>query len=183
MPDQFPYRLGSLLVCRGIITEEQLSTAVLTQRSYNPPKPLGRVLVDLGYVHERDLRRCLKRQRCIRWYAAVAALISAPSAAYGQDLSIEDYPQYQHTKVAELDNEGFHLDAEGHYQNRTDPDIFITSQGSTTLSGSLAVTAAMQTAAKLLWRAYSPSDEEKTQFDFAVAASSKGYGLMMSVNF
>lgn len=187
MNDNIPYRLGAILVCKGVISEEQLSAAVLKQREASPPKPLGQVLIDMKLVSQRQLNQCLKRQKCLRWYAALAAIISAPSAAYAQDISIEDCEEYKYTKVSQVDNEGFHLDGHAHFEsrhtNRNTPDLFASDKATFSLSGSIAVKAAMKTAAKLMWNQYSESDAQKTQFDFAVASSNQGYGIIMQVRY
>lgn len=180
MSNQIPYRLGALLVCRGFISEEQLVQAVIQQRSYTPPKPLGKVLIDMGIVTEKQISSCLQRQKCLRWYAAAAALISAPSAAFCQDMSIEDLPEFQHTQVSQVDSEGFHLDAKGHKDNILVQDTVF--QGNY-LSGSNAVDAAMKTAAKVLWNSYAQGGVESTQFDFSVSASENSYGVKMIMSF
>lgn len=180
MSNQIPYRLGALLVCRGFISEEQLAQAVIQQRSFDPPKPLGKVLIEMGLVTEKQISGCLKRQKCLRWYAAAAALISAPSAAFCQDMSIEDLPEFQHTQVSQVDAEGFHLDAVDHKDDIVLEDgVF---QGNY-LSGSNAVDAAMKTAAKVLWNSYAQDGVETTQFDFSVSASDNSYGVKMIMNF
>ncbi|MBV8980065.1 MAG: type II secretion system protein GspE, partial [Acidimicrobiia bacterium] len=46
-------QLGTLLLERGLVTEEQLDTALEEQRQSR--KSLGRVLIDAGVVSESDL--------------------------------------------------------------------------------------------------------------------------------
>ncbi|HEU4528983.1 MAG TPA: ATPase, T2SS/T4P/T4SS family [Actinomycetota bacterium] len=55
-----PKQLGQILLEQGLLTPEQLDTALEEHR--NTPKSLGRVLIDLGYIRERDLVRALAEQ-------------------------------------------------------------------------------------------------------------------------
>jgi hypothetical protein len=55
-----PKQLGQMLVERGLLTREQLDTALREHRT--TPKSLGRSLIDLGYIHERDLVSVLAEQ-------------------------------------------------------------------------------------------------------------------------
>ena len=52
--------LGSQLLKRALINEAQLNEALAEQE--RRPRPLGTLLVDKGYLHERDLREVLSRQ-------------------------------------------------------------------------------------------------------------------------
>ncbi len=52
--------LGQLLIEEGLITEQQLKTALEQQKESG--HFLGRILVDLGYISERDLKRILSIQ-------------------------------------------------------------------------------------------------------------------------
>ena len=53
-------RLGDLLVAAGAIDTTQLSAALLDQRNFG--LPLGRILVQMGYLDEETLMRTLARQ-------------------------------------------------------------------------------------------------------------------------
>lgn len=53
-------RIGDLLIQNGIITEEQLMTALAEQKKTG--RKLGRSLIDLGYVDEDNLLTLLSRQ-------------------------------------------------------------------------------------------------------------------------
>jgi hypothetical protein len=55
-----PRQLGEMLVERGLLTQEQLDSALRDHRSM--PKSLGRSLIDLGYIKERDLVSALAEQ-------------------------------------------------------------------------------------------------------------------------
>jgi len=55
-----PKQLGQMLLEQGLLTQEQLDTALRQHR--NTPKSLGRTLIDLGYIRERDLVRALAKQ-------------------------------------------------------------------------------------------------------------------------
>jgi len=52
--------LGQMLIEEGVITEEQLKTALAKQRETG--HFLGRILVDLGFVDEKTLKRILSIQ-------------------------------------------------------------------------------------------------------------------------
>jgi Domain of unknown function (DUF4388) len=52
--------LGSLLIKRSLVTEEQLDQALREQES--DPRPIGTILVGRGFVAEDDLREVLSRQ-------------------------------------------------------------------------------------------------------------------------
>jgi len=52
--------LGQMLVDEGLITQDQLKTAIESQKQTG--HFLGRILVDLGYIEERDLKRLLSIQ-------------------------------------------------------------------------------------------------------------------------
>src|SRR5512139_229579 len=60
MAKRKPKQLGQILLEQGLLTQEQLDTALEEHR--NTPKSLGRVLIDLGYIRERDLVRALAEQ-------------------------------------------------------------------------------------------------------------------------
>ena len=48
-------QLGELLRRRGVLTEEQLQAALTLQRTKHPDRRLGTILVEKGYVSERDV--------------------------------------------------------------------------------------------------------------------------------
>ena len=50
-------QLGQILIELGLITPEQLDTAL--EEHQKTPKALGRVLIDLGMIREADLVRAL----------------------------------------------------------------------------------------------------------------------------
>ena len=52
--------LGSLLIKRSLVTEEQLDLALREQES--DPRPIGTILAQRGFVSEDDLREVLSRQ-------------------------------------------------------------------------------------------------------------------------
>lgn len=57
-------RLGSMLVKTGLITQEQLSKALITQKEEN--RPLGEVLVALDFVAADVIESVLAKQKAIR---------------------------------------------------------------------------------------------------------------------
>ncbi len=69
-------RLGELLVRKGLISQDQLQKALLTQRETGAR--LGEILLGLGWLSERQLQRALTRQKSYRYAIAVVAAVSAP---------------------------------------------------------------------------------------------------------
>lgn len=67
------YRLGDLLVGAGLLTEENLQKALALQSQRR--QPLGRILVDEGYVSAVQLYRKLAEQWCIKTSAAGVAFM------------------------------------------------------------------------------------------------------------
>jgi hypothetical protein len=55
-------RLGSMLVNRGLVSEEQLLAALETQKSSSEPGLLGSILVDIGAVSQEHLREVVQDQ-------------------------------------------------------------------------------------------------------------------------
>src|SRR5215510_3637037 len=55
--------LGEILVREGLITEGQLSSALLVQRETEPTTPLGQILVHQGVITQRQLNNVLDRYR------------------------------------------------------------------------------------------------------------------------
>lgn len=79
-------RLGDLMLAAGLLTEAQLQSALALQSSRR--QPLGRILVEEGYVTAVQLYRKLAEQWCIKTSAAgVAFMLQAftPSAARADD--------------------------------------------------------------------------------------------------
>ncbi|MCP5325946.1 MAG: hypothetical protein H7A09_06420 [Oceanospirillaceae bacterium] len=99
------YRLGTLLICKGYITEDQLDAALAFQ--LRSGKPLGESLIELGFISEKTLHRNLKRQDYLRLCAACMACVMAP-LQFCMAEGIEDLPEYAYTQVADaqfaLDN-------------------------------------------------------------------------------
>ena len=59
--------IGQMLLEEGLITEQQLKIALGKQRETG--HFLGRILVDLGYISEKDLKRVLSIQAGIEEYS------------------------------------------------------------------------------------------------------------------
>jgi MSHA biogenesis protein MshE len=60
MPPPQKVRLGDLLIQQGLLTEEQLKTALDEQKRTG--RKLGRVFVESGYVTEEGISQALARQ-------------------------------------------------------------------------------------------------------------------------
>lgn len=64
------FRLGELLIEKGLISDTQLTEAIALQKQ-SAGKQLGQILIDYGYISERQLRKALRRQGRLRLFAAV----------------------------------------------------------------------------------------------------------------
>lgn len=64
------FRLGELLIEKGLISDAQLTEAIALQKQ-SEGKQLGQILIDYGYISERQLRRALRRQGRLRLFAAI----------------------------------------------------------------------------------------------------------------
>ncbi|MEX2275656.1 MAG: ATPase, T2SS/T4P/T4SS family [Actinomycetota bacterium] len=60
MAKRKPKQLGQILIEQGLLTQEQLDSALDEHRQ--TPKALGRVLIDKGFIREADLVRALSEQ-------------------------------------------------------------------------------------------------------------------------
>ena len=58
-------RLGDVLLRMGTINEAQLADAVRRQEA-GDPRPLGVLLLELGYAEARDVQLALLRQQALR---------------------------------------------------------------------------------------------------------------------
>lgn len=58
-------RLGDVLLRMGTLTQEQLADAISRQRA-GDSRPLGEVLLELGYAEARDIELALLRQQALR---------------------------------------------------------------------------------------------------------------------
>lgn len=56
-------RLGEALIKQGIISRDQLRDALQTRQKAGGIKPIGEVLVELGFASEEDVEKALARQR------------------------------------------------------------------------------------------------------------------------
>lgn len=96
-----PYRLGTLLVEKHLISENQLDKALVFQKQHD--LQLGQALIEMGMLTDRQLKKALKKQNCVRMYAACAAFFMAPFSmmCQAQNDDIESLPEYAHTQVAD----------------------------------------------------------------------------------
>ncbi len=76
---QAPKQLGSLLIERGLLTEEQLQEALQEQRDRGRSKLLGEVLVSLGFVDEHTVVEVLAQSYGVP-YARITPRIADPRA-------------------------------------------------------------------------------------------------------
>ncbi|GAA3927687.1 hypothetical protein [Litoribacillus peritrichatus] len=82
---QFKSRLGSLLVSKGLINEDQLTQAISHQRSSG--LRLGEALVHLGFLTERQINKSLRRQTSIRFAATMVTAMMMPFQVVKADAS------------------------------------------------------------------------------------------------
>lgn len=93
------YRLGSLLINKGLIKASQLDEALAYQREHKG-MPVGAALVALGHVSEKQIAKALRKQSRVRIYAAFVAFLMAPfNWCHASDDDIEHLPEYQYTQV------------------------------------------------------------------------------------
>jgi len=74
-----PKQLGQILIEQGLITEEQLQTAL--EVHHRTPKSLGRVLIDMGLIREADLVRALAEQVGLEFVDLSEAQVDPAAAA------------------------------------------------------------------------------------------------------
>jgi len=81
-------RIGELFIRRGLLTREQLQSALEKQRQLGGGKPLGELLVSLGFVTERDRVRIVGEHWGIE-YVDLPETALDPDAvhAFSQDLA------------------------------------------------------------------------------------------------
>ena len=93
------YRLGELLICRGIISEQQLSDALSYQKHHKVN--LGQALKAMGFASAFQIRFALFKQHWLRSVATMISIFVAPiSQCYGET-NIEELPEYSYTQVAQ----------------------------------------------------------------------------------
>lgn len=154
-----PHQLGQLLLRRGAINEDQLQQALLLQQA--EPQPLGRALIQLGFLDERTLARTLRQQRWLRPCAACFALVAPFSAAWASDATDESNPQQDW-----LENSGW-------YQTEDSDHI-----GQHNSSGDVVKFLAMT-----VWDIYQGSPEYgEVRFNLDQAGK-QGYQLQMTMHF
>lgn len=78
-------KLGDLLLSQGLITEEALQSALRQQKA--EPRPLGRILVDMGLINERILLRNLASQSQVAYIEPNFAMVDT-------DLLAKTSPDY-----------------------------------------------------------------------------------------
>jgi len=69
-------RLGRLLVGRGYLSETQLEEGLRLQRQSG--EKLGEILIQAGWITQRDLNRVLKQQSRYRKAAALVTMVAVP---------------------------------------------------------------------------------------------------------
>lgn len=94
------YRLGDLLVAKGVITPNQLTTGLAYQKQHQVA--LGQALQQLGFVSGLRIRYTLFKQHWLRSIATVVTLFVAPiSQTFADQNNLEQLPEYSLTQVAQ----------------------------------------------------------------------------------
>lgn len=93
------YRLGTLLVQKGIVTANQLKIALCYQKDNR--LRLGDALVSLNYVTESTLNRALIKQSWLKTLATIGAFVLAPVVSTSCFAS--DHQKANTIKVASID--------------------------------------------------------------------------------
>src|SRR5436309_58205 len=81
--------LGQLLRERGLISEDDLENALALQQE--KPDKLGRILIDLGYVAERDVLATISDQLKVPVFGLVNLIISRAIESRASDIHIEPF--------------------------------------------------------------------------------------------
>lgn len=87
-------RLGDLMMQRHQITSHQLSLAVLVQRR-EPTRPIGEILIQLGFISPKQLKRNLRWQRYLQCASVALAFTLAPFHFAAANDNEELYPGMQ----------------------------------------------------------------------------------------
>ena len=94
------YRLGELLINRGVITPQQLNDALEHQKQHS--LSLGHALRALGHANRFQIHFALFKQHWLRAIATAVTLFLAPiSQTFADQSSLEHLPEYSLTKVAQ----------------------------------------------------------------------------------
>jgi hypothetical protein len=59
----FNQRLGQVLITLDVVNHVKVIKARQIQMTQRPPEPIGRILIDLGYITAEDLNRALSLQK------------------------------------------------------------------------------------------------------------------------
>lgn len=101
------YRLGSLLLSKGVLSSAQLDEAVELQKS-NKGLRLGEILIDKGYLTERQLSKALSHQSWLRKAAYVVAFSIAPlQMAAAKDITDQEILLPSWDSEFAVENSGF----------------------------------------------------------------------------
>ena len=103
-------RVGDLLEVMGAVTHEQLTDAVEKQRT-GDQRPLGVLLVELGYVTTHDVELALMRQRARRGHLSHDDGIRALDEAHRST-------QRASSSLEELASAAMELGKGGHHEGR-----------------------------------------------------------------
>jgi hypothetical protein len=93
-PATTAYRLGDLLMARGLLSAAELDEAVRIQQTTR--QRLGEVLTQHNLVSAEQLQRCLRRQTLLRQAVVAGALAMTPfTAAQAESRAAEERPRHR----------------------------------------------------------------------------------------
>ena len=84
MPNQHHSRLGQILISKGLITAQQLETAIKIQLTSQ--LRLGELLIEQGLLTRRQLAKALRRQNNLRLAATLVAALMSPFQLASADI-------------------------------------------------------------------------------------------------
>ena len=90
MSNNHKSRLGQLLIDKGLISLEQLDSAIKLQLTSN--KRLGEILIEQGTLTERQLTKALKKQTNLRLTATLVAALLSPFQIASADIGRQQAP-------------------------------------------------------------------------------------------
>lgn len=96
-------RLGTLLLHKGLICEDQLYKALSLQNSKQ--KKLGEILIENGWIDTSELKKVLKKQSRYRLIAALGAVLLTPIQPFMANMATASPSAPQSVKLQPLNKE------------------------------------------------------------------------------
>lgn len=96
-------RLGTLLLHKGLISEDQLYKALSLQNSKH--QKLGEILIENGWINPNELKKALKKQSRYRLIAALGAVLLTPIQPFMVNIATASPSIPQSVKLQPLNKE------------------------------------------------------------------------------